>query len=105
MTYQDAKKALMLLGYPVDATDTPTALGPTTRQSIMAFQRSQGTPDHGMLDEDTQKRLLAAVGGAIASPAEPFDWDGLLRFTMIGVGVAGLCGVAYEVISPRLRAR
>ena len=96
MTYADAKRALVLLGYPVDFEDDSSVVGPTTRQSIMAFQRDHGLPDHGMLDEDTKKKLEAETLGKAAPSSSSFDWNELLRFMSLGVGIAGILGVGYE---------
>lgn len=110
MTYDDAKKALVLLGYPVDFQDNASVVGPTTRQSIMAFQRDHGLVDHGMLDEETQKKLEAeTLGKALPSPYRDasgnFDWNELFRFMGISMGIAGLLGVAYELYAHKQRQR
>lgn len=110
MTYDDAKKALFLLGYPVDAQDDASTVGPTTRQAIMSFQRDHGLVDHGMLDEETQKKLEAeTLGKTLPSPYRDaegnFDWNELFRFMGISVGIMGLMGVAYELYAHNRRRR
>jgi peptidoglycan hydrolase-like protein with peptidoglycan-binding domain len=51
MTLKQAQEKLNQKGYPVGAPDG--MMGPKTRSELIRFQKSQGLPGTGMLDQAT----------------------------------------------------
>lgn len=94
MTIDEARMALMMLGYPIDASPEPGKFGPVMRQSLIDFQRASSIPDHGMLDEATQNKLKEAIVGK----SKPVDEGRFMRYALIGAGVLGAAGVLYLLL-------
>jgi uncharacterized protein (TIGR02594 family) len=58
------QKALIAAGFSSGAADG--AFGPNTEKAVIAFQKSQSLPTHGVYDAQTQEALLAE-GGTVST--------------------------------------
>jgi hypothetical protein len=102
MTVDEARQALVMLGYPTDASPEPGKFGPVMRQSLMDFQKSAAIADHGMLDEVTQKKLEEAILGK--PKPSGIKTEDVVKYTLIGLGVLGAAGLLYTMMSKKKAA-